>query len=351
MLEDAASDQHGDLVEIARGGPHSWCHSLYRLSVHNPKEGIGNKWLRDTFGLDNHHLDEPFSGVLRFIQCRRIGQKFIVHLDCKLFDPAAATISVWDKGAWQQSPKHRVEILYDLMRQVPRWAPLAAKLRGQHKRSISEEDVQSRGPWEDMPLYFRYITAAKKVCLVGLNHQVFRQARLGWIREQFPAQSAFAEAITFPSEEKPPESKKRIATEVAADLTKEPFSDDLEELTVFIGSPVAHQTWHRNTGWRPEAHRAAELFWRQYLQKVAQLRPRAKLRLYALDNVSPLVLYLEFGDGAAFLKWTPAMFGAYHPGNPGWNLLWNLGAPPPPHFAEIARAMSELPQRAEAIPI
>jgi hypothetical protein len=352
MLENAALDKERDLMEIARGGPHSWCHSLYRLSVHNPKEGAGNKWLGDAFGLENEHLDDPFRGILRFVQCRRVGQKFIVHLDSKLFDPDAVVLSVWEKGGWQQSSKkQRAELLYDLMRQVPRWAPLAAKLHGRSRRAASEEDVQLRGPWEDMPLYFRYITAAKRVRLVGLNHQVFRRGRATWMQEQGDEQVDSRNIAVSSTHESPAECERRIAGEINATNPAEPFDDDLEELTVFIGSPVAHRTWERNTGWRPEPYQAVENFWQDYLKKLRRLRPRAKISLYAIDDVSPLALHLEFSDGSAFLKWTPAMFGAYHPGNPGWNLLWNLGAPPPPHFQEIVAAMTELTKRATALPI
>ena len=91
---------------------------------------------------------------------------------------------------------------------------------------------------------------------------------------------------------------------------------------MFIGSPAAHQSWLRNTGFRPENYGAAESFWRLYLAKLSRLRPRARHRLYVVDDVSPLALHLEFFDGSMFLKWAPAMFGAYHPGDPGSKMTW-----------------------------
>ncbi len=345
LLENAELTHAGELVEVCRGGAHSWCHSLYRLSVHNPKEG-GNKWLADSLGLEGTDLDDPFSGVLRFIQCRRVGEKFIVHIDNRLFDPSAVIVSHWENGSWQQSHKLRAEILYDLMRQVPRWAPLAAKLPVPKGRSDPRPEAEMRGPWEDMPLYFRYLTAAKKVRLVGLNHQVFRRARATSRGVGTPGQVDPKNVAVFLANETAASCERRVAAEIDAVNPVEPFSENLEELTVFIGSQIAHSTWERNTGWRPEPYAAAVRFWQGYLKKISRLRPRAKINLYAIDDVSPLALHLEFADGSAFLKWTPAMFGAYHPGNPGWNLLWNLGAPPPPHFIEIVRAMRELPQRA-----
>jgi hypothetical protein len=352
LLPEVEFASDNSLVEVGRGGPHSWCHSLYRLSVHNPKEGAGNKWLATAFGLENEHLDDPFNGVLRFIQCRRVGQRFIVHFDRQLFDRDGVTVSIWEKDGWQPaSKKHRAELLYDLMRQVPRWAPLAAKLRGQHRRTDPSEEVQLRGPWEDMPIYFRYVSAAKKVRLVGLNHQVFRRSRIAWRQGKAPEAIDVKTVAAFLPNESRHDRAKRLAAEVGDASLEEPFSPDLEELTVFVGSPVAHATWERNTGWKPEAYADAAEFWRKYLAKIARLRPRARINLYAIDDVSPLALYLEFPDGAAFLKWTPAMFGAYHPGNPGWNLLWNVGAPPPPHFLEILGAMEALPQRATSLPI
>lgn len=348
-LQDGAFDQRSDRIEVARGGLHSWCHSLYRLSVHHPKDGMGYKWLADVFGLENDQMDDPFAGVLRFIQCRRAGQSFIAHLDSRLFDPTAVSLSVWEHGSWQQSPKQRAEILYDLIRQIPRWAPLATKLRGSTKRPASDLDIQIRGPWEDMPTYFRYFTEAKKVQLVGLNHQVFRSTRINWIRGRGGNQESLLDIAVYSPNERNADRLRRITQEINATNSDEPFNPELEELTVFIGSPAAHKAWKRNTGWHPEDYRSAEIFWRNYLQKISRLHPKAKVRLYTIDDVSPLVLHLEFPDGAAFLKWTPAMFGAYHPGNPGWNLLWNLGAPPPPHFIEITAAMNELPKRAKIL--
>lgn len=351
-LERSLARGEGNCVEVDRGGSSSWCHSLYRLTTHNPKEGGGNKWLGETFGLHRDDMDDPFSGVLRFIQCRRAGQKFIVHLDKSLFDPAAVTLSAWEDGRWQQSPKLRAEILYDLMRQVPRWAPLAAKLTPAGHAALPTRDVSLRGPWEDMPLYFSSVPLAKRVRLVGLNHQVFRRARADWrMREKASERVDLRKVGAYAEHETPAESQRRIAAEVAAACVVEPFSEELEELTVFIGSALAHDTWLRNTAFRPEDYEISEAFWKCYLAKIARLRPRAKVALYVVDDVSPLVMFLEFSDGSAFLKWTPAMFGAYHPGNPGWNLLWTPGAPPPPHFIEITSALSDLARRAPLLPL
>lgn len=337
------------MIEVARGGLSSWCHSLYRLTVHHPKDGGGNKWLAEVFGLVGNLADSPFDHVLRFIQCRRAGKIFLVHLDSDLFDLSAVTVAVRENGQWEQSPRLRTEILYDLMRQVPRWAPLAAKLRGTSAESGSDQEVELRGPWEDMPTYFRYLRTAKKVQLVGLNHQVFRSTRISQASNRGTAPSRPKDIAMYSPREDKADILRRVTEEIAATGVEEPFSPDLEELVVFIGSPVAHRAWRRNTGWHPENYRAAQLFWQRYLAKLSRLRPRAKIRLYAIDDVSPLVLHLEFPDGSAFLKWTPAMFGAYHPGNPGWNLLWNPGAPPPPHFLEILSALNDLPQRARLL--
>ena len=350
MLEDAKEKAEAGLVEIARGGANSWCHSLYRLSVHNPKEGVGNKWLGAALGLADKHLDDPFSGVLRFIQCRRAGQEFIVHLDCSAFDPAAVITSVWAKGEWDHSPRQRLEILYDLIRQVPRWSPVAAKLHGRLTDSRRAE-TEVMAPWEDMAVFLRYIEAATKVRMVGLNHEVFRRVRATWMQEHCGTVAFDYRNLTAISlAETPDERKRRIATEIADDLSDELLNRDLEEFTVFIGSPYAHDAWERGTQWLPESHESSMSFWQGYLDKMARLRPKAKIRLFVVDNVSPLTLHLEFPDGSAFLKWAPGMFGAYHPGNPGWNLIWNLGAPPPPHFKEIVHAMAELEKRGTAFP-
>jgi hypothetical protein len=352
MREDTTKRSDGTRVEVARGGPQSWCHSLYRLSVHNPKDGGGNKWLGATFGLDDKHLDEPFSGVLRFVQCRRAGKEFIVSVDYDAFDPAGVTLSVWRSGDWRQSSRQRLEILYDLMRQVPRWSPLGAKIFEQAEPTGVVTGTQVAAPWEDMPVLRRYITASKRVRMVGLNHQVFRRARATWIQEHGLATSAgFRDVTTIPSDEHVTDRQRRIDTEINATVKEEPLDANLEELTVFIGSRRAHDDWLRHTGWRPEAYDASRSFWQVYLQKVSRIRPKAKVRLFEVENVSPLVLHLEFADGSSFLKWAPAMFGAYHPGNPGWNLIWNLGAPAPPHFAEIAKAVVELESRATEVPL
>jgi len=352
MLEDTTKRSDGTRVEVARGGTQSWCHSLYRLSVHNPKDGGGNKWLGAAFGLGDKHLDDPFNGVLRFVQCRRAGKEFIVSVDYEAFDPAGVILSVWRSGDWRQSSRQRLEILYDLMRQVPRWSPLGAKMYEQAEPTGVVAGTQVAAPWEDMPVLRRYITASKKVRMVGLNHQVFRRARATWIQEHgLGASAAFRDVTTLPSDENAPDRQRRIDTEINAAVAEEPLDANLEEFTVFIGSRVAHADWLRHTGWRPEAYEASLSFWQGYLRKVSTVRPKAKIRLFEVENVSPLVLHLEFADGSSFLKWAPAMFGAYHPGNPGWNLIWNLGAPAPPHFSEIAKALDELESRATQVPI
>lgn len=345
-LEEAKPKAAQGLVEIGRGGANSWCHSLYRLSVHNPKDGVGNKWLGAALGLEDKYLDDPFSGVLRFIQCRRAGTEFLVHLDCAAFDPSSVVASAWGKGEWDPSPKLRLEILYDLMRQVPRWAPLEAKTFAPVPEARRNE-AQAPAPWEDMPIFLRCFEAATRVRMVGLNHQVFRRVRSTWLQERHGAAPfEYRNLNVISAAESAAEREKRIAREVADWIAHEPLSEALEEFTVFIGSADAHDAWERDTQWRPEVQASSLAFWRAYLTKVARLRPRARVRLFVVDNVSPLALHLEFPDGSSFLKWAPAMFGAYHPGNPGWNLFWNLGAPPPPHFKEIVEAMEELEKRA-----
>lgn len=351
-IEPALAGKPPGCHEVARGGRNSWCYSLYRLTTHHPKDGGGNKWLRAVFGLELDELDDPFGTVLRFVQCRRAGPKYIVHVDTALFDPAAVVLSLWDGSAWQQSPRLRLEILYDLMRQVPRWTPLTAGAPARTSGSSPGSEVQPRAAWEDIPVYLGSIAESRRVRLVGLNHQVFRRARIGWQAPHRGDETLDLRKVGAHVEnETAAQSRARLAAEVGSQDFPEPFHEDLEELTVFIGSAEAHRSWLRHTGFRPESYGAAESFWRLYLAKLARLRPRAHLSLYVVDDVSPLVLYLERFDGSMFLKWTPAMFGAYHPGDPGWNLFWAPGAPPPPHFVEITYAMRELAQRAKPIPI
>ncbi len=351
MLEDARDKADLGWVEIGRGGANSWCHSLYRLSVHNPKEGVGNKWLGAALGLGEPQMDDPFSGVLRFIQCRRAGTEFLVHLDCAAFHPASVVTSLWLQGKWDHAPRLRLEILYDLMRQVPRWAPLQPKGFGTVE-PVPLGDPQIPAPWEDMPIFLRYIRAATRIHMVGLNHQVFRQVRSTWMQENCGvAPFEYRHLSAIAGAESTGERARRIATEIADEDANEPLCEDLEDFTVFIGSNHAHDAWERTTLWRPEPHAASLAFWQAYLTKVARIRPKACIRLFVTDDVSPLTLHLVFPDGSSFLKWAPAMFGAYHPGNPGWNLFWNLQAPSPPHFKEIVRAMAELEKRTIAVPL
>lgn len=351
MLEDVRDKTNCGLVEIGRGGASTWCHSLYRLSVHNPKEGVGNKWLGAALGLHEKFMDDPFAGVLRFIQCRRAGKEFLVHLDCTTFDPASVVVSMWAKGEWDHSPRLRLEILYDLMRQVPRWSPVKMRGYGTDEQSVLH-DAQVPAPWEDMPVFLRYIQAASKVQMVGLNHQVFRRVRWTWMQETHGAAPFDYRALAaISASETAAERERRIAMEISAHVEAEPLNEALEEFTVFVGSQASHNDWERETQWRPETHEASLEFWRLYMAKVARLRPKARIRLFVSGCISPLTLHLEFPDGSAFLKWAPAMYGAYHPGNPGWNLWWNLAAPPPPHFKEIVGALLELEKRCVAIPM
>lgn len=348
-LGGEARDIGGGLVEVARGGAHSWCHSLYRLNMHRARDGAGNKWLATTLGLSGSQLNDPFSGVLRFIQCRQSGQEYVVHLDTNLFDPHAVMACAWQNGEWTYSAELRAGILTDLRRQVPRWrTPLPRRESG--GRGARSAGEQQPSAWEDVAGHFRYVALARTVRMVGLNHQVFRNARSAWkSRIHGRAPFEFRQLASLASRETEEERHARIAREVDAALPDEPLSEDLEELSVFIGSAAAHASWERATDWRPEPYESSRGFWTAYLRKVARLRPAAKVRLFAVDDVSPLTLNLVFSDGSSFLKWAPAMFGAYHPGNPGWNLWWNREAAAPPHFREIVEAIVTLEQRAERI--
>lgn len=348
-LGGAAQDIGGGLVEVARGGLNSWCHSLYRLSVHRSRDGAGNKWLATTLGLAGDQLNDPFSGVLKFIQCRQAGSEYVVHLDTQLFDSHAVMACAWSNGEWTYSARLRAEILNDLRRQVPRWRTRTRRLpKGATREPFAGEQLPTA--WEDVGGHFRYIALARTVRMVGLNHQVFRSARSAWKSKLHGrAPFDFRQLAAIAHRETPQERHARIAQEVDASLSEEPLSEELEELSVFIGSALAHTSWERATDWHPEPYESSRQFWTEYLSKVARLRPAAKVRLFAVEHVSPLSLNLVFNDGSSFLKWAPAMFGAYHPGNPGWNLWWNREAAPPPHFREITEAILALDQRAEPI--
>lgn len=348
-LGGAHRDIGGGLVEVARGGSASWCHSLYRLSVHRPRDGAGNKWLAMALALSGDQLDDPFSGVLRFIQCRQSGRDFVVHLDTSLFDPHAVMTCAWTNAEWKYSVALRAEILNDLKRQVPRWRTQVRKPSSDVRRPSSTEE-QRQSPWEEVTEYFRYVALAQTVRMVGLNHQVFRQARSAWLDKHHGRGSIdYKRLAAIASAETAKEREVRIAFEVADALSEEPLSQNIESLSVFIGSSMAHVSWERATDWHPEPYESSRQFWINYLRKIARLRPKAKIRLFAVDDVSPLSLNLVFDDGSSFLKWAPSMFGAYHPGNPGWNLWWNREAAPPPHFSEIVEAIVALEKRAEPI--